>query len=267
MDQSTARAHAAELLAESSELTRQAADAMAAGDLSAAEALEVRAGELRRHARLTIARVVRRSSSASGGRLTAREQAVSALAEMGVPSPPREIAEFHEARFSSRLDVRALASVRRDEVAAWERDPSSRATFLTPALDIRFFRPVRGPLTLSSWELEQRLVGASSPRVDHLRLTIRLAELGERLEGELGRALTVMAARYARTVPGAIPPDQDAEPQLIANAVRRELDILSPQDDDERAGAAERARAQLTEAEMIWGRDTHGRGLEVVGEK
>lgn len=265
MDESTARTRAAELLSESSDLTSQAADALMAGDLAAAEALEVRANELRRQARLTIARIVRRSRSVGGGRLTAREQAISALAEMGVPSPPREIAEFHEARFSSGLDARALASVRRDEAAAWERDPSSRAAFLVPALDVRFFRPVRGPLTLSSWELAQRLLGASSPRVDHLRLTVRLAELAERMDGEPGQALTAMAARYAQTIPGAVEAGPDAAPQRIADAARRELEILAPQDDEERTSAASRAREQLEEAELMWGRDVDGRGLNVVG--
>ncbi len=266
MEESVARAQAAELLAESSELTRQAADALAAGDLAATEALEVRANELRRRAQLTIARIVKRSRPAGGGRLTAREQAITALAEMGVPSPPREIAEFHEARFSSTLDARALASVRRDEAAAWERDPLSRAAFLVPALDIRFFRPVRGPLTLSSWELEQRLLGASSPRVDHLRLTVRLAELAGRLEGEPGQALAAMATRYARTVPGAVDTAEDADTTRIADAARRELEILAPQDDEERTGAAARAREQLQEAELMWGRDPEGRGLKVVGD-
>jgi hypothetical protein len=265
MDETTARTRAAELLEQSSDLTREAADALASGDLAAAEALEVRADELRRQARMTIARIVRRSRSVGGGRLTAREQAITALAEMGVPSPPREIAEFHEARFSSGLDARALASVRRDEAAAWDRDPSSRAAFLVPALDIRFFRPVRGPLTLSSWELEQRLLGASSPRVDHLRLTVRLAELAERLEGEPGQALTAMAARYAQTVPGASDAGHAAEPQRIADAARRELEILAAQDDEERASAAKRAREQLGEAELMWGRDADSRGLTAVG--
>lgn len=264
MDETIAGARAAELLSESAGLTRQAAGALASGDLAAAEALEVRADELRRQARLMIARTVRRSRSVGGGRLTAREQAISALAEMGVPSPPREIAEFHEARFSSGLDARALASVRRDEAAAWDRDPSSRAAFLVPALDVRFFRPVRGPLTLSSWDLEQRLLGASSPRVDHLRLTIRLAELAERLDWETGQALTAMAARYAQTIPGATDAGHDADPHVIADAARRELQILAPQDDEERTSAAARAREQLQEAELMWGRDADGRGLKVV---
>jgi hypothetical protein len=265
MDETTARTRAAELFSESSALTQQASEALMAGDLATAEALEVRANELRRQARLAIARIVRRSRSVGGGRLTAREQAISALAEMGVPSPPREIAEFHEARFSSGLDARALASVRRDEAAAWERDPSSRAAFLVPALDVRFFRPVRGPLTLSSWELPQRLLGASSPRVDHLRLTVRLAELADRMDGEPGQALTAMAARYAQTIPGAVEAGLDAAPQRIADAARRELAILAPQDDDERAKAASRAREQLQEAELMWGRDADGHGLNVVG--
>ena len=48
--------------------------------------------------------------------------------------------------------------------------------------------------------------------------------------------------------------------------VRRELVILGPQDDEERAAAAVRAREQLDEAEMMWGRDVDGRGLKLVGQ-
>src|SRR4051812_22151328 len=172
---------AAELLAEAADLSRQSADALAAGDLAASDALEVRADRLRRRARQAMARAGRPPRAATG-RLSAREQAVTALAEMGVPSPTREIAAFHAARFGTPLDVRALASVRRDESDAWERE-AARTAFLAPALDIRFFRPVRGPLTLSSWELPERLLGPGSARVDHLRLTCRLAELAGRGAG------------------------------------------------------------------------------------
>lgn len=256
---------AAALLAGAAQLTLRASEALGSGDLAAADALEVRADEMRRRARATISRASH-APRGSQGRLSAREQAVTALAEMGVPSPPREIDDFHQARFGISLDVRALASVRRDEFAAWNRDPSSRPAFLAPALDIRFFRPVRGPMTLSSWELEQRILGPSSPRVDHLRLTCRLAKLAARLVGEPGQALAAMASRYAQTVPGAVEHAQLGDPARIMDAAARELAVLGPQDEEERAAAAGRAREQLQEAEILWGRDVDSRGLKVVGQ-
>jgi len=46
MDEIASRTRAAELLSESSDLTRQAAQALAAGDLAVAEALEVQAAKV-----------------------------------------------------------------------------------------------------------------------------------------------------------------------------------------------------------------------------
>jgi hypothetical protein len=240
-----------ELLARVAALHQEAAEAAAAGELEKVDALTAEAGRLRRQAdpRRRAARRLR----TGGERTSTRAQALAALDDMGVPSPPREIAAFHLVRFGSDLDVRGLASVRRDERKAFERyGPTRPAPYLVPALDARYLQPVRGPLTLSSWPLERRLLAATSPRVDHLRLTRRLAELAGRLDGETGEGVLGLAVRYAQTVPDALGGGV-ADPARIQAATDAELREIAGPDEEERAQAAARARQQLPESELLWG--------------
>jgi hypothetical protein len=130
-------------------------------------------------------------------------------------------------------------------------------------LDARFLQPVRGPLTLSSWPLERRVLAATSPRVDHLRLTGRLAELAARLDGDVGARMRDLAARYARTVPGALLGPEDADPSRIRAAVQAELGEIADADEQERRQAADRARRRLDDTMLLWGWDDRP-GLQVV---
>src|SRR4051812_22931943 len=108
----------AEYLKRAADLTTRASEAAAAGRFDEMEALEVEADQLRRRARRAASST--RPRATTTGRLSIRAMAINALAEMDVPAPAREIAVFHKARFSLPLDMRALASVRRDERKAWE---------------------------------------------------------------------------------------------------------------------------------------------------
>jgi len=250
-----------EILDRVAKLHQQAAEAAGRGDLERVDALTVEAARLRRSAER--ARHPRRRGEAGGGRTSTRSQALAALDDMGVPSPPREIAGFHLARFGSELDVRGLASVRRDERKAFDRYGSNRpAPYLVPALDTRLLQPVRGPLTLSSWQLERRLLGPTSSRVDHLRLTRRFAELAKELSGERRDRTLELAARYAQSITGALG-DAQPDPDSIIEAADSELSEISSMDEDERAGAAQRARQQLKPDEQLWGWEDRP-GLQVV---
>jgi hypothetical protein len=241
------------MLARIAKLHEQAAQAATEGDLHRVDELIAEAAKVRSQ----VTRPVRSPGGTRTGiqRSSTRAQAVAALDDMGVPSPPREIAAFHLVRFSVELDVRGLASVRRDERKAFERyGPTRPAPYLVPALDARYLQPVRGPLTLSTWPLEQRLLAATSPRVDHLRLTRRLAELTERLDGEPAARMLDLSAHYAQTVPGALD-GETANPGQIREAVDAELLQVVASDNEERAQAAERARQQLDDAALLWGWD------------
>jgi len=73
-----------------------------------------------------------------------------------------------------------------------------RPVYIVPALEGRFFQPVRGLLTLSDWPLERLLVGPSSERADHLAAT---AQLARQLAWLSGRDSAV-AQRLAPVVAG-----------------------------------------------------------------
>lgn len=254
-------AEIAELLRQAAELGIEAADAAERGDIDGAMRLDREADALRRAARLQATRPSPQRRSAT--RASGRAQAVASLTEMGVPAPPREIAEYHAMRFGEELDAKSLGSVRRDEERSWDaaRTPRPRAAkprtvYIAPALDYRFLHPVRGALTLSSWPLEQRLIGPTSPRVDHLRLTLNIAELGRRLfahQPDQGDRFVTHLSRYARTVPGAIAPNQVPDVDRIVRAAHAELAVLIEEDRAWREHAAQRARQQLDEREQLWG--------------
>jgi hypothetical protein len=229
------------------------------------EALETQSAQLRREAQRVARRSQRpRAAADAGARLSARAQAITALSEMEVPAPAREIAAYHAARFEQPLDVRALASIRRDERKAWERSHGSHPVYLAPALETRFFRPVRGPLTLSTWPMERRLIGSSSARADHLRLAIRIAEMAAKLPGTAASdALAKLLWRYAQSVPGAGHRGKDADPLTTAAAARAELKLIVPQDDEERMAGARRALVQLSASQQLWG---HDHGLQLVAD-
>jgi hypothetical protein len=250
-----------DLLARVVELHQKAAQAAADGDLDHVDALIAEATQLRRQA----ARPPRSAPRARTGteRTSTRAQAVTALDDMGIPSPPREISSFHLIRFGVELDVRGLASVRRDERKAFDRYGTARPSpYLVPALDVRYLQPVRGPLALSSWPLERRLLATTSPRVDHVRLTRRLAELAARLDGEPAVRMLDLVGRYAQTIPGALD-GNTIDPGRVRDAADDELQQIAGPDDYERSQAADRARQQLDDAALLWGWD--GRpGLQVL---
>ena len=260
-----ASASAADLLDQAAGLTRKAAEAAQAGDLELMTALETESGQLRRKAQRVARRSLRpRVSADAGARISARVQAINALSEMGVPAPAREIATYHAARFGQDLDARALASIRRDERKAWDRSHGTHPVYLAPALETRFFRPVRGPLTLSTWPMERRLVGASSARVDHLRLAVRIADMAGKLaETAASEELVKLARRYALSIPGGTEPGKPPDPAAIVAAARAELDLVEGQDEEERAAGARRALSQLSDTQQLWGEE---QGLRLVAE-
>jgi hypothetical protein len=183
-----------------------------------------------------------------------RQVVAGALAEIGVPSRARVLADYAEARFGERVEPRALAALRRDERRAWAKS-SARPTYIVPALEGRFFQPVRGLLTLSDWPLERRLLGPWSERADHLAATAQLARqlawLSDRDPGVAQRLASVVAG-MAHSIPGALD-GPDVDTARVESAAVAELAPLAVRDEPWRKEAAARARAQLTEEQQLWG--------------
>jgi len=241
-------------------LTADAADAAAEGDIDGAlgfqSEVERIMGRVRKLTtpRKTSLRRVREPS--------VRERAIVALTELNVPSAPREIAAFISAKHGGEFDVRALASIRRDEYRAWQTR-SKREAFLVPALEGPWFVAGRGRFALSHWPLWQRIIGPLTTRADHLRLTLSLADAvasalsaDARDPGRPSRMRALLAV-YARSIPDAI---EDAwcdaaelNMERVQRAAQSELDLIGREDERMRRAQAERAARSLNEEQQLWG--------------
>lgn len=185
---------------------------------------------------------------------SARQTVTAALGEIGVPGRARLVADYCEARFGERIDTRAFSALRRDERRAWASS-SSRPTYVVPALEGRFFQPIRGLLALSDWPIERRLIGPWSERADHLAATIQLAKQLAWISGrdpDVARRLGSIVAGISRSIPGALD-GNEVEPARVEAAARDELREVAEHDGPWRAEAATRARRQLGPEEQLWG--------------
>jgi hypothetical protein len=250
---------------ESLGLARRVADAVAAGDRAEAIRLtrelqerlaDSNAGKsLEDHTSAFAAppAVVPVKKQASSAR-SSRQVVAGALAEIGVPCRVKVLADYAAARFGERVEPRALAALRRDERRAWGKS-SVRPVYIVPALEGRFFQPVRGLLTLSDWPLERRLVGPWSERADHLAATAQLARQLAWLSGRdsaVAERLAPVVAGMAQSIPGALE-GREVDTARVESAAEAERDALAARDDPWRREAAARARAQLTGEQQLWG--------------
>jgi hypothetical protein len=187
---------------------------------------------------------------------SARQVVAGALAEIGVACRAKIVTDYAEARFGQRVEPRTLAALRRDERRAWDKS-SARPTYIVPALEGRYFQPVRGLLTLSDWPLERRLLGPWSERADHLAATAQLARqlawLSER-DTTVAERLAPVVAGMASSIPGAIGGDGPGlDTARVEAAAEAERQPLAERDEPWRKDAAARARNQLPREQQLWG--------------
>ncbi|MFE4334452.1 hypothetical protein ACFRQM_35130 [Streptomyces sp. NPDC056831] len=183
-----------------------------------------------------------------------RDQVHQALALLTVPASPKLLSQVHQAFFSSPLNTARLTTLRRDEERSFRSAPYGRAYYICPALTSDLLSPARGLLALSTWPLEQRLVGPLTQRVHFLTSALRLADAAEHLAGDTGMPQPVqqLLLHYSRNIHGDTPRgplDLDA----LRRAAAAELEIHADDDADTRAEAAQRARQQLGDVEQIFG--------------
>jgi hypothetical protein len=189
--------------------------------------------------------------------LPVREQVHQALTLLGVPATPKLVSTVNSALFAGRLAPTALASLRRDEERSYRSAPAARPYYLCPALTSDLLSPARALVCISTWPLEQRIIGPLSPRVDFLTAAIRIAGATAALgEAEApGTEAERLLRRFAVNIPGATParPGDAVSPASAAAAAEAELAIHADRDRDDRAQAAQRARRQLGDAEQLFG--------------
>lgn len=184
----------------------------------------------------------------------AREQVHQALALLTVPAAPQLLSQVHEAFFSRPLNTARLTTLRRDEERSFRATPFARPYYVCSALTFDLLSPARALLALSTWPLEQRLVGPLTHRVNFLTSAMRLADATERLPGDGTPPEPVqrLLLRCARNIPG-YPARGPLDLDRLRRAAAAEREIHASDDADTRAEAARRARQRLSDADQIFG--------------
>ncbi|NNH73860.1 hypothetical protein HLB23_29075 [Nocardia uniformis] len=191
--------------------------------------------------------------------LPAREHVQRALVLLQAPAAPKLIVDVHEAFFPGDLSASKLSSLRRDEERSYRSAPGSRPYYLCPALNHDLLSPARALITISTWSLEQRIVGPLSPRVNFLTGAVRIAEaiLGMRSAGSEPTPIAMrLLWRFATNIPEAMPPNSTLivpDIDRVIAAARTELEVHLDADHATRAASARRARKQLSDEQQLFG--------------
>ena len=186
---------------------------------------------------------------------TMREIALDVIDEIGVPVSPSTISDFGLATTGVGIPTSRFASLRRDEERAARRDPASKPAWVVPALSTARLAPLPRLFTSSAWELERRLVGARSARVNHLHTTLAFLDRFEQLRStaasETG-AMENLVIRFARGIPGATSTGAGVDGARIRAVVQLELEAIEPDALQEQREAAARL-AKHRDQEKLWG--------------
>jgi hypothetical protein len=182
-----------------------------------------------------------------------------ALGLLDVPAAPRLISAVYGAFFTGVLAGTRLTSLRRDEERSFRAAPYARPYYICAALTVDLLAPARGLLAVSAWPMERRVIGPLSSRVDYLTAAINLAERLDRAP-DPGSAARRLLWRFAANIPTAAASARSMRPAVVASAARAELEVHRDGDQAQRASAAQRARARLSDAEQLF-----GSGLRVGG--
>jgi hypothetical protein len=183
-----------------------------------------------------------------------REVVLTALDELGWPQNARFLEEYLWAKRQLQLDSRAFASLRRDELRAWQHAPGARPAYIVPALNPDGSANPRW-LTSSAWELPRRVIAsAQTERLFDLQKILALHVRGSR--GPLGTLLE----RYVTQILAIEPPPVSAS--ISATKAWRAhvrahtgalIDAIRSRDDGDRDQIAARL-ASCPDRDRVWGR-------------
>ncbi|MFI6085039.1 hypothetical protein ACIBBB_29420 [Streptomyces sp. NPDC051217] len=197
------------------------------------------------------------SSPSARASAPVREQAHQALTILGAPAGPKLIAATHEAFLSETVVTTRLGSLRRDEERSFAAQPFARPYYICPALTYDRLTPVRGLLAVSTWPLEQRVIGPLGPRVDFLTHARRIGRQVSRIQ-DADHQPTLPAwallRRFALNIPGAYEGYGRPDAARVVEAAEAEASVHADADNATRRAAAARAREQLTDpARLLFG--------------
>jgi hypothetical protein len=184
-----------------------------------------------------------------------RTVVLTALDELGWPQNARFLEEYLWAKHQLQLDSRAFASLRRDELRAWQRSPGGRSAYIVPALNPDGSANPRW-LTSSAWELTRRVVAsAETERLFDLQKILALHVRGSR--GPLGTLLERSVAQVLAVDPPPVSASVTATRAWRAHVRSHTsalIDTIRERDDADREQIAARL-AGSADRDRVWGRE------------
>jgi hypothetical protein len=182
-----------------------------------------------------------------------REVVLGALDELGWPQNARFLEEYLWAKRQLQLDSRAFASLRRDELRAWQRSPGTRSAYIVPALNPDGSANPRW-LTSSGWDLPRRVIASGeTERLFDLQKIIALNVRGSR--GPLGTLLehyvTQVLAIEAPPVSASVAATR-AWRAHVRSQTTALIEAIRTRDDDGRGQIAADLSA-LPDHDRLWG--------------
>ena len=194
---------------------------------------------------------------------------LDALDDLGWPAYSRELMLYLRARYGRMVNSTRFGTLGSDEITAFgKRDlgnearalndgvrrPGPRAVWLCFSLTFDRGEAIKRLWARSDWSLERRIVAPTSGRIQHLKLTKRLAELaleaGETAADPL--SMKIIAADHARDLPGVTFRRGDFPLELWRDTAARMLEELEPRDHEARQKAA-RKLSQLPDRFQLFG--------------
>ncbi len=246
------------LEAEMTDLRARVRAALAAEQENRAFALraELLRAERAWHALLEVGDILPPPAPVAGGAATsARDRIHQVLTLLTVPASPRLIDQVCRGLWGVELGV--VTSLRRDEERSWRSAPGTRAYYVCPTLHHGSLKPVRALLTLSTWELEQRIFGPASGLLHHLIVASRVADTVVNAGAATTAGQAELLSWLAADIPGALPRGTGAlpDPRQVRDAAELALqthDSQAAADALIRREAALRA-SKLNDAERLFG--------------
>ncbi len=194
-----------------------------------------------------------------------REVVLDALDELGWPQNARFLEEYLWAKCQLQLDSRAFASLRRDELRAWQRAPGARPAYIVPALNADGSANPRW-LTSSAWDLPRRVIAsADTERLFDLQKILALRVRGSR--GPLGTLLEHYVTRILAIEPPSVSASVTATRAWrlhVRSHAAALTEAIRAQGDDDRRERIARGLAGLPVTQRTWGREPQTQGLRAT---
>jgi hypothetical protein len=182
-------------------LTQQLAAAVEAGDLATADALQRRLSRLLGRFNSVMADSAAGADTKTMGP-TQREVVIGIAAAIGDATPTRVIRDI-AAVDGTPIKSTGFPSILRSDERSWKTNPSRKPVLVVPGLESTTLSPMSSWVTLSSFDLQRRIITPLTPRAAHLRSLLYVADrlAAAPANGPMTDALAGLAKRWASALP------------------------------------------------------------------